>query len=41
MNLMKEKSWNNRFIYSKIPNYDATKDKNVLYFIVKKPKGLL
>ena len=30
MNLIKEKSWNNRFVYSKIPNYDATKDKNVL-----------
>ena len=30
MNIMKEKSWNNRFVYSKIPNYDATKDKNVL-----------
>ena len=26
----KEKSWNNRFVYSKIPNYDATKDKNVI-----------
>ena len=30
INLIKEKSWNNRFVYSKIPNYDATKDKNVL-----------
>ena len=30
MNLIKEKSWNNRFVYSKIPNYDSTKDKNVL-----------
>lgn len=26
----KEKLWNNRFIYSKIPKYDAAKDKNVL-----------
>jgi hypothetical protein len=30
INLKKEKSWNNRFVYSKIPNYDAAKDKNVL-----------
>ena len=25
-----EKSWNNRFIYSKIPKYDAAQDKNVI-----------
>ena len=28
---MRESKWNNRFIYSKIPNYDALKDKNVIY----------
>ena len=26
----KEKLWNKRFVYSKIPNYDAAKDKNVI-----------
>ena len=25
----REKAWDNRFIYSKIPNYDSKKDKNV------------
>ena len=27
---IRESNWNNRFIYSKIPNYDSFKDKNVL-----------
>ena len=27
---MREAAWNKRFIYNKIPNYDAFKDKNVL-----------
>ena len=30
INSFKEKSWNQRFIYDSIQNYDATKDKNVL-----------
>ena len=30
LSFQKEKLWNNRFIYSKIPTYDAAKDKNVL-----------
>ena len=30
ISFQKEKFWNNRFIYSKIPTYDAAKDKNVL-----------
>ena len=29
INYLKEKSWNKRFIYDKIQNYDSTKDKNV------------
>ena len=30
INYLKEKSWNKRFIYDNIQNYDASKDKNVL-----------
>ena len=30
INYLKEKSWNKRFIYDSIQNYDASKDKNVL-----------
>ena len=30
ISLQKEKTWNTRFIYSKIPSYDSTRDKNVL-----------
>ena len=30
LTLQKEKLWNDRFVYSKIPKYDAAKDKNVL-----------
>ena len=29
-NFLKEKSWNKRFIYNKIQNYDSAKDKNVV-----------
>ena len=29
-NYLKEKSWNKRFIYNKIQNYDSAKDKNVV-----------
>ena len=28
--LKKEKEWDNRFIYNKIPEYDALTDKNLL-----------
>jgi len=30
VNGLREKNWNDRFIYDKIPNYDSFKDKNVL-----------
>ena len=30
VNRLREKMWNDRFIYDKIPNYDSFKDKNVL-----------
>ena len=30
INSVREKAWNNRFIYNKIPNYDSFKDKNVI-----------
>ena len=30
INYMKEKSWNKRFIYNRIQDYDSTKDKNVI-----------
>ena len=28
--LLRETKWNNRFIYNKIPNYDSSRDKNVI-----------
>ena len=31
INSVREKAWNNRFIYNKIPNYDSFKDKNVFF----------
>lgn len=37
VNLLREREWNNRFIYNKIPNYDSSRDKNVL--IIHKLKG--
>ena len=30
VNAIREKQWNDRFIYEKIPNYDSSNDKNVL-----------
>ena len=30
VNAIREKQWDDRFIYDKIPNYDSTNDKNVL-----------
>ena len=30
VNALREKYWNNRFIYDKIPDYDSYNDKNVL-----------
>ena len=30
VNHLKEKSWNKRFIYNSIENYDARKDKNAM-----------
>ena len=35
VNYFKEKSWNKRFIYGKIQNYDSSKDKNVIANISK------
>lgn len=32
INEIKEKSWNSRFVYNKIPYYDSYKDKNVLCY---------
>ena len=34
-NLLKEKAWNKRFVYNKIQNYDASKDKNIFAHFAK------
>ena len=38
INYLKENSWNKRFIYDKIQNYDSAKDKNVLANILNLDK---
>ena len=35
INYMKEKSWNKRFIYNRIQDYDSAKDKNVMASMLK------
>jgi hypothetical protein len=36
VNAIKEKNWDDRFIYNKIPQYNSFKDKNVLINLRKK-----
>ena len=36
VNVLRQKKWDDRFIYNKIPEYDSSKDKNVLINLRKK-----